>query len=47
MAIAGARDALIVRTLAALLRGRHQAAELSPVLDLPPGKEFIVAIDSA
>ena len=43
MFIAGARDALIVCTLAALIRGRyqtHQAGQLPPVLNLPPPKDF-------
>jgi hypothetical protein len=41
--IADVRDALIMRALAALIRGRHQAhqgVQLPPVLDLPPPKEF-------
>ena len=47
MAIAGARDALIMRTLAALIRRRHQshqAAQLAPVLDVPPRKISVAKV---
>lgn len=43
MFIAGARDALIMRALAALIGSRHQThqpAQLPPVFDLTPPEDF-------
>jgi hypothetical protein len=43
MPMPGARDALIVHALPALIRGRHQshqAAQLATILNLPPAKQF-------